>query len=62
MPLGHILVHKFRYFNSDGVFTKQDILNKLLAVDNAKAYRPDDIKYKNLTWDYPLSVSKYVIL
>jgi len=62
LPLGHISGYKFRYFTSDDSFTKQDILNKLLTVDNAKAYLPDDTKCKNLTRDYLLSVSKYVIL
>ena len=44
------------------LLNKQDILNKLLAVNNAKVYLPDDTKYKNLTRDYLLSVSKYIIL
>ena len=58
MPLGHISGYKFRYFISDGSFTKQDILNKILAVNDSRAYLPDDTKYKNLTRDYLLSVRK----
>ena len=61
LPLGRISGYNFRYFTSDGSFKKSDIINKLLLVDGAKDYLPDDGNIKNLTRDFLLSVS-YILI
>ena len=61
LPLGRVSGYNFRYFTSDGSFTKADIISKLALVDEAKKYLPDDANIKNLTRDYLLSVRFYII-
>ena len=51
LPLGRVSGYNFRYFTSDGSFTKTDILSKLSLVEEAKKYLPDDTNIKNLTRD-----------
>ena len=61
LPLGRVSGYNFRYFIPDDSFTKSDIISKLLLVDGAKDYLPDDGNIKNLTRGYLLSIS-YILI
>ena len=62
LPLGHVSGYTFKYFISDGSFTKSHILTRLMQTNEANLYLPDDANYKYLVRDYLLLVRYILIL
>ena len=48
----------FRYYIKEKKFTKEDILNRLLAINNSRKYLPDDIKLSSLSRDFLITVNQ----
>ena len=52
--------YSFRYYIKEKKFTKEDILNRLLAINGSRKYLPDDIKLTSLSRDFLITVSSYL--
>ena len=62
IPLGHHSDFNLRYYRKDKVLTKAFLIKIIQDKEEYKDYFPDNIKFENITRDFLLSVSKFLIL